>query len=616
MAAINTQVGIVYKVIDDSKTGTASFLRSISSTTKGLAGLAAGVLAFREISRFFISAVKAAAENEKAQRRLKSAMEAAGDSRQSMLLDLQKEAKQLSATTVYEDNQVLAEMAMAKSAGIAAEEIGTITRAAAGLAAMYGKTLPEAMMVLIKARQGESGQLGRMGIILSDTMTAGQKYDELMRRGLTTGMRMAQEQTETLSGSMIMLGKTWNETKAELVQPIIPPLTEWLKNINEKVRDIKETWRTTSEINENLNPPASVMEAARGEYRQKVGRLDPVFSGLEPSAAPGMTPEPKFQQYWDELYGRYVLAWHTARVRANQKMSEQAERSKGAVGSMGSMVPDSKVTREEAQAVIAAYHKMYSELGTMTKESYGYQKALIDQQYMEFIRLTENEVAAARWRNEQLKQLDRQMAESSNNAFLGIRAALQDLDKELGGVAKLAANVTVNAINGISGALAEAVVQGKDLGDAMRQLGLQIATDITKWAIERAIVSSLLSVMGPGFAHGNVFEYGRIRPFASGGIVTQPTIFPMAGGAGLMGESGPEAVLPLKRSASGDLGVRLMGSGGSGRTDQLLGSILQAIRQQQLSVTVPVVRSEEEVYTALRTRRGRQHVMQIIQESK
>ena len=56
--------------------------------------------------------------------------------------------------------------------------------------------------------------------------------------------------------------------------------------------------------------------------------------------------------------------------------------------------------------------------------------------------------------------------------------------------------------------------------------------------------------------HGNAFMGGRLIPYAKGGIVDRPTIFPMAAGAGLMGEAGPEAVLPLKRGRGGDLGVQ------------------------------------------------------------
>jgi lambda family phage tail tape measure protein len=66
--------------------------------------------------------------------------------------------------------------------------------------------------------------------------------------------------------------------------------------------------------------------------------------------------------------------------------------------------------------------------------------------------------------------------------------------------------------------------------------------------------------LGGFYASGGVFDLGNVIPFASGGIVTSPTLFPMARGAGLMGENGPEAVMPLKRGADGKLGV----SGGGG----------------------------------------------------
>ncbi|MBW2647164.1 MAG: phage tail tape measure protein [Deltaproteobacteria bacterium] len=66
-----------------------------------------------------------------------------------------------------------------------------------------------------------------------------------------------------------------------------------------------------------------------------------------------------------------------------------------------------------------------------------------------------------------------------------------------------------------------------------------------------------------GMAQGGVLERGNLLPFAKGGIVSLPTVFPMAQGAGLMGEAGPEAVMPLKRTSSGDLGVVSNNGGGT-----------------------------------------------------
>lgn len=84
---------------------------------------------------------------------------------------------------------------------------------------------------------------------------------------------------------------------------------------------------------------------------------------------------------------------------------------------------------------------------------------------------------------------------------------------------------------------------------------------VTQMMIQYMIVQPLMGwMMGVfGFEKGGVFSQGRIMPFARGGVVSQPTIFPMKSGLGLMGEAGPEAVLPLKRSSSGNLGVEASG---------------------------------------------------------
>jgi len=54
-----------------------------------------------------------------------------------------------------------------------------------------------------------------------------------------------------------------------------------------------------------------------------------------------------------------------------------------------------------------------------------------------------------------------------------------------------------------------------------------------------------------GSAKGTAFEGGNVIPFAKGGVVNRPTTFPM----GLMGEAGPEAIMPLTRGKGGKLGV-------------------------------------------------------------
>lgn len=75
-------------------------------------------------------------------------------------------------------------------------------------------------------------------------------------------------------------------------------------------------------------------------------------------------------------------------------------------------------------------------------------------------------------------------------------------------------------------------------------------------------ISKILSKNADGnvFNHGNkMMEYAKGAAFAAGGIVDQPTLFPMKKGMGLMGEAGPEAIMPLKRGSNGKLGVESSG---------------------------------------------------------
>jgi TP901 family phage tail tape measure protein len=58
------------------------------------------------------------------------------------------------------------------------------------------------------------------------------------------------------------------------------------------------------------------------------------------------------------------------------------------------------------------------------------------------------------------------------------------------------------------------------------------------------------------FAQGDVFWKDMITPFAYGDIFNKPTYFPMKKGLGLLGEAGPEAIMPLSKDKSGKLGVK------------------------------------------------------------
>ena len=163
-----------------------------------------------------------------------------------------------------------------------------------------------------------------------------------------------------------------------------------------------------------------------------------------------------------------------------------------------------------------------------------------------------------------------------NNTFgkpdkpTGLQSVGKDKDSTLGQFAKSAFDVAkqaeeafVNAFQGMEDALVKFVQTGKL---NFKDLANSIIADLTRMLVRYAIVQPLFFGMFPGLkpsAKGNVFAENKIVPYARGGIVTRPTIFPMADGMGLMGEAGPEAVMPLKRGRGGRLGVEASGGVGN-----------------------------------------------------
>lgn len=163
----------------------------------------------------------------------------------------------------------------------------------------------------------------------------------------------------------------------------------------------------------------------------------------------------------------------------------------------------------------------------------------------------------------------------------------------------------VNTLSsGISGGLRKAfdglIFDGMKLNDALKTVAntivdtiYQIAMKPITGAIGGFLAQGVSSIMGAGmpFANGGAFSQGKVMPFARGGIVSSPTTFPMRGGRGLMGEAGPEAIMPLARGPDGRLGVQA----GGGRSVNVVMNIttpdVQGFQRSQSQVAAQVSRA-------------------------
>lgn len=99
----------------------------------------------------------------------------------------------------------------------------------------------------------------------------------------------------------------------------------------------------------------------------------------------------------------------------------------------------------------------------------------------------------------------------------------------------------------------------------MRMATMKLVNYVGSYLFGGSGVSTAGGSIGGMFAtaaHGRVFNSSGLVAFARGGVVSSPTYFGFNGGRGLMGEQGSEAVMPLTRTANGNLGVQVQGMGG------------------------------------------------------
>lgn len=143
---------------------------------------------------------------------------------------------------------------------------------------------------------------------------------------------------------------------------------------------------------------------------------------------------------------------------------------------------------------------------------------------------------------------------TDTSQFVASMDALKDSTRDFGRV--------------FSSTIASSVRSGKGLDDFLKNLTRRFADLALSRALQPlenlfgkfidSVASGLIgsSAASPvGFAHGGVFTGNKVVPFARGGVVSSPEYFTFGNRFGVMGEAGPEAILPLKRGSDGRLGV-------------------------------------------------------------
>ncbi|EFO4007837.1 phage tail tape measure protein [Escherichia coli] len=381
--------------------------------------------------------------------------------------------------------------------------------------------------------KGEARERVRLGYAADDLGFVGDKYQTARQEFISTGM------------------ETWRNNEAN------KPKRKGPKSEAEKAEDVYN--RLIKQQKEQLALAGQNTELAKMKYQVSQGELTTLSSAQK------------------------KLLLQNAALIDQKKIREQ-------LAAYESSLADSNASaRASDEAQLLGYGEG-SRMRERLQEMWSIRQAF-EQKNNELLRQYQaGEIEEALWKQEKelnKKYLEERLSDQQNyyakadalrnNWNAGLQEGLTNWADSATDYASQAADAVVSTMDGlvsnISDALAGNVVDWRNWGSS-------VLREVSKILMNAAIVNGLKSLSGAGGwlgtvggwisgavanAKGGVYTSANLSAY-SNTIVDTPTYFAFAKGAGLMGEAGPEAIMPLTRAADGSLGVRAIGNvnGGGG----------------------------------------------------
>ncbi|EEV5605871.1 phage tail tape measure protein [Escherichia coli] len=381
--------------------------------------------------------------------------------------------------------------------------------------------------------KGEARERVRLGYAADDLGFVGDKYQTARQEFISTGM------------------ETWRNNEAN------KPKRKGPKSEAEKAEDVYN--RLIKQQKEQIALAGQNTELAKMKYQVSQGELTTLSSAQK------------------------QLLLQNAALIDQKKIREQ-------LAAYESSLADSNASaRASDEAQLLGYGEG-SRMRERLQEMWSIRQAF-EQKNNELLRQYQaGEIEEALWKQEKelnKKYLEERLSDQQNyyakadalrnNWNAGLQEGLTNWADSATDYASQAADAVVSTMDGlvsnISDALAGNVVDWRNWGSS-------VLREVSKILMNAAIVNGLKSLSGAGGwlgtvggwisgavanAKGGVYTSANLSAY-SNTIVDTPTYFAFAKGAGLMGEAGPEAIMPLTRAADGSLGVRAIGNvnGGGG----------------------------------------------------
>ena len=243
-----------------------------------------------------------------------------------------------------------------------------------------------------------------------------------------------------------------------------------------------------------------------------------------------------------------------------QNGTQDIEAPKKDFGTAGALntedAKDAEKAIKEKEKVLSKFHDSFIK-NQLSETNYAlYQLGI---QYEEYEKHVKNKDELNQWYDQEYKKIMDNRSEYEKSWLDGANDAFSSYIKEAGNTYKQVNTMFAGAMKGMEDLFVDFITKGKfEFSDFINS----IAADFTRMMVQKNITAPLASAAssvdwGTLFnANGNAFVQGRrVQAFATGGIVSSPTLFTHSGGLGVAGEAGNELIAPM-RMGNGEMGIQ------------------------------------------------------------
>lgn len=590
--ALDDANGAVNKALSNNQQQ-AGQINKLAGAVKGLVGAYLGVQGIRMVINYSNQAVEAFRVQERAVLQLNQTLQNAGVYSYEYSQNIQQLASEIQGYSNFGDEAIIKAQALGQAYIGNTKITKELTKAVVDFAAATGMDLESAFTLVGKSIGSQTNALGRYGISLQKGMSDSQKMEAITRQlgqryeGTAAKMADTSVQLKNALGDLSeQFGKALNPAVKRTQNVLIESakaLGSWIQRVRimkSEIGQLNTVEELTLRAQQNVKRMNDLIGVS-GDYRaaEAIRRENQgIYEQIKAIKAREKALQTESVNRDFKINDDFGISSSGTSAKSVERAKDQYEKLQEAAAKAKREIELAAIAHGtssvEVQNAFTKYQQLNGQLQEISK-LFDVEKQKTEEKKGSYQLLSErvsdltqklrdlaaeNQIGSADW-NTYKTQLQSAQAELDN-----VNKSLEDNGIKIDEVSK-------SISSSISSGLVNALRNGGNAFDAFSSLATTALQKILDKLIEMSFVTPVLNALTGGvggslfsffgFKDGAAFKNGNVIPFAKGGVVNKPTIFPMAnGGTGLMGEAGAEAVMPLRRMSNGRLGVEAENNNG------------------------------------------------------